>query len=81
MTAHKTCSIPDQVGRLGSYESLVNYDFQNLLTILAQFLQKYIKNSYNFNSIEITWRKNGMFSLFETSVNGKMTFAYIVTFH
>ena len=40
----------------GSCESLVRFDFQNLLTILALFLKKRT-SSYNFCPIEITWRK------------------------
>ena len=37
---HKT-EIPDRAGRSTSCENVVSYYFQNLLTILAQFLQKY----------------------------------------
>ena len=40
-----------------------------------------LESSHNVNPIEITWRKNGTFSLFETSVNDNVTFAYIMTFH
>ena len=36
---------------IGSCESLVRYDFQNLLTIVAQFLQNTLENSYIFYPI------------------------------
>ena len=51
-------------------ESRMSYDFQNLLTILAQFLQisLYISSSNVYPNLE----KNGAFSLSETSVNGKV---------
>ena len=38
-------------------ESLVRFNFQNLLTILAQFLQYTFNSNSNFYPIEITWRK------------------------
>ena len=48
--------------------------FKNSLTILAYSFFKYIlKSSSNIFPIETTWRKKGMFSLFETSVNGNVT--------
>ena len=65
---------------IGSCESLVIW-FQNLLTILAWFLQKCIWKQLQFQSHLNNVEKNGTFSLFETSVNGNMTFAYIMTFH
>ena len=47
----------DQDWHIGSCESLAGHDFQNLLTVLAQFLQKCTWNQLNFNPIEIIWRK------------------------
>ena len=63
-----------------------SYNFQSffLLLLLKQFWHNFFKNalgsSYNFNPIEITRRKS-MFGLFYISVNGNVTFAYIMTFH
>ena len=54
---------------VGYCESLVRYDFQNIPTILAWFLQNALKRSDNFNPMQ----KNGTFSLFDTSVNGNLT--------
>ena len=59
---------------IDSCESLVSYDFQNLPTILAQFLQSTLKNSSNFLTHWNNVEKNGAFTLFETSVNGDVTF-------
>ena len=52
---------------IGSCESPVSYDFQNLLTIFVQFLQKYIWKQLQFLSHWNNVQKNGTFSLFETS--------------
>ena len=45
------------------------------------FFKSTLENSYNFYPIEITWRKISTFSLFDTSDNGNVTFAYILPFH
>ena len=55
-------------------------DFQTVMAIFAQFLQIYIWKKLQFLSHSPV-EKNGMFSLFDTSVNGSVTFAYIITFH
>ena len=65
---------------IGSCESLVSYNFQNLLTILARFLQIYHKKAFQFLPHWYNVEKNGAFSLFETSIKGNVTFAYIMTF-
>ena len=55
----------------------MRYDFQNLLTPLAQFPSKAV-------TILIPLKnrgENGTFVLFENSVNDNVTFAYIMTFH
>ena len=50
-----------------------------------KFQHSFFKNAhesrYYFNPTEIMWSKNGTFSLVETSVNGNVTFAYIMTFY
>ena len=59
----------------------MSYDYQNFLTILAQFLQNCIWKQLQFLSYLNNTEKNETFSLFETSVNGSVTFAYIMVFH
>ena len=53
--------------------------------IYCQFCQSFFKNtfesSYNLLSHWNNVEKNGTFSLFETIVNGNVTFSYIMTFH
>ena len=52
-----------------------------LLIILAQFLQIIIENNCIF-PIKTTWRKwYVLFVWHDTSVNGNVTFAHIMTFH
>ena len=51
-----------------------------IFKICWQFWYSFFKNtlesSNNINFIEITFRKNGTFNLFDTSVNGNVTFTY-----
>ena len=56
-------------------------DFQDLLTILAKFLLKCTWKQLQFQSHWNNVEKNGTFSLFDTRVNGNVTFAYIMRFH
>ena len=64
---------------------LVRVLWDVIFKIYWQFWRFLFKNtletSYKFCLIEITWRKMVKFNLFETSVNGNMTFAYIIMFH
>ena len=65
-----------------SCESFVSYDFQNLLTNLTQFKKKNaFEKQLRFLSHWNYMDKNATISLFETSVNGKMTLAYFMLFH
>ena len=63
---------------VGSCESLVSYDFQNLFsdnfgTVSSNIHLKQFKFLSHWNNVE----KNGAFSLFETSVKGNVTLVYI----